>query len=97
MFFNENENTGGVFKSIRGCDEPIIDGGNQTYSKSEQNKIVKSVKSKIKRLKKQQKELEHLKNQQRHDEKKLNQLRYSQTENMISQRELQKFLKRVSK
>lgn len=68
-----------------------------TYTKEEQARIIKNVKSKIKRLKKQQRDMDNLKRGENVDETKKKQLTNSQQENSMTQRELQKFLKKISK
>lgn len=103
MFYTfEDRNTRGIYRGLRRSEaeaeaEPITDQGQQTYTKKEQSQIVKNVKNKIKRLRKQQRDMERLKNENRGNEDMVNQLKKSQMENNMSQREFQKFLKRMSK
>lgn len=97
MFYERDETTHGIFKDIKTHHEPVADNGEQKYTTKEQNQIVKNVKNKIKRLRKQQRDMERLKNENRENQDMVNQLKKSQMENNMSQREFQKFLKKMSK
>lgn len=96
MFYDIDTHQG-VYSNIKNDNAEVNDTGSQTYTKKEQKEIIKNVKSKIKRLRKQQKEYELMKSKCRDDENKIKQIRRSQYENNMTQREFQKFLKRMSK